>query len=97
MAVSVSVCVCVCLSAIISPELGPTRPMFTIFAPVTYGRGSVLLWRRSDTLRISGFMDDAIFAYKLRLRYAVLGIVCGVAGCELARRGLRRGRVCSGC
>jgi len=31
---------------------------------LTYGRGSVLLWRRGDTLR---FMDDVIFAHKLRL------------------------------
>ena len=31
---------------------------------VTYGRGSVLLWQRSDSLRISGFMDDVIFARK---------------------------------
>jgi len=36
-----------------------------IFMRVTYGRGSVLLWRRSDTLRISGFADDVIFAHKL--------------------------------
>ena len=34
---------------------------------VSYGRGSVLLWWRSDRLRISGFMDDAIFAHMLRL------------------------------
>ena len=34
---------------------------------VTYGRGSVLLWRRSDTLRISDFMDNVIFAQKLGL------------------------------
>ena len=32
---------------------------------VTYGRGSVHLWRRSDTLRISGFTYDVIFAHKL--------------------------------
>jgi len=31
---------------------------------VTYGRGSVLLWRRSDTLCTSDFMDDIIFAHK---------------------------------
>ena len=37
------------------------------FLHVIYGRGSVLLWRRSDTLRISGFMDDVISAHKLRL------------------------------
>jgi len=33
---------------------------------VTYGRGSVLLWR-SDTLCTSGFMDDVILAHKPRL------------------------------
>ena len=39
---------------------------------VNYGRGSVLLWRRSDTLRtsISGFMDDVIFAHKLQAEAA---------------------------
>jgi len=34
---------------------------------VTYGRGSVLLWQRSDTLCTSGFMDDVIFAHKPKL------------------------------
>jgi len=34
---------------------------------VIYFRGSVLLWRRSDMLRISGFVDDVIFSHKLRL------------------------------
>jgi len=34
---------------------------------VTYGRGSVFLWRRSDTLCTSGFVDDVIFAHKPRL------------------------------
>ena len=29
---------------------------------VTYGRGSVLLWRRCDKLCTSGFMDDVTFA-----------------------------------
>jgi len=29
---------------------------------VTYGRGSVLLWRRCDTLCTSGFVDDIIFS-----------------------------------
>ena len=32
---------------------------------VTYGRGSVLLWRRSDKLGISRVVDDVIFAHKL--------------------------------
>jgi len=64
---SVSVCVC------LSPRdhiLGTTRtrPIFTkFFTRVTYGRGSVLHWRRSDMLCTSGFMDDVIFAHKPRL------------------------------
>ena len=63
---SVSVCLCVCLSvSIIKIISGTTRPIFTIFWRVTYGRGSVHLWRRSDTLCISGFVDDVIFAHKL--------------------------------
>jgi len=33
---------------------------------VAYGRGSVLLWQRRDTLYISGFMDDVMHAHKLR-------------------------------
>jgi len=60
----VCVCVCVCVSAIIYSE----RPIFTKhFVHITYGRGSVRLWRRSDTLCISGFMDDVMFAHKRRL------------------------------
>jgi len=34
---------------------------------VTYGSGSVLLWRRGDMLCTSGFMDDVMFAKKPRL------------------------------
>ena len=62
----VSVCVCVCLSAIMSSALhARSSPIF--FIHVTHGRGSVLIWRRSDTLCTSGFMDDVIFAHKPRL------------------------------
>jgi len=63
-----SLCVFICLSTIISLELhvGQT-PIFTIFVHVTYGRGSVLLWRCSDKLCTSGYMDDVIFAHKPRL------------------------------
>ena len=57
--------VCVCLSAIMSLELHVrSSPNFVL---VTYGRGSVLLWRRSDMLRTSFFMDDVIFGHKPRL------------------------------
>ena len=65
MSVSVCLSLCVCLSAIISSERHVRS--LPIFKRVTCGRGSVLLWRRSDMLRISGFMNDVIFAYKLRL------------------------------
>jgi len=62
---SMSVCMYVCLSAITSPELNVrSSPIFVhVFL---YGGGSVLLWRRprrSDMLRISGFVDDVIFAH----------------------------------
>ena len=57
---NVPVSVCVYVRDHVS---GNTRPIFTNFVMhVTYGRGSVLLWRRSDILRISGFVDDVIFA-----------------------------------
>jgi len=56
--------VCVCLSAIKS-EL-QVRFSQKILC-VAYGCCSVLLWRRGDKLRISGFMDDVMFAHKLRL------------------------------
>jgi len=61
LAMSVSVCpsACVCLS--VHDHL---RNFTKFFAHVTCGCGSVL-WRRSDMLRISGFVDDVIFAHKL--------------------------------
>jgi len=59
---SVSVCLSVCVCHI----SGTTRPIFTnFFLHVTYGRGSVLLWRRCDRLCISGFVDDVILAHKV--------------------------------
>jgi len=66
MSVCVCVCVCVCLSTIMSSDLY-TSDLRHFFALATYGPGWVLLWRRSDTLCTSGFMDDAIFANKPRL------------------------------
>jgi len=67
MSVSVCLCLCVfvCLSEIIFSELHVRSS--PIFAHVTYSRGSVLLWRRSDMLCISVFADDVIFAHKPRL------------------------------
>jgi len=63
-----SVSVCLCLSVPRDYILGITRPVFTeFFVHATYGHGSVLIWRRSDTLCTSGFMDDVIFAHKPRL------------------------------
>jgi len=64
---SVSVCLSVCLS-VRDHIFGTTRPIFAkCFVHFTYGRGSVLLWRRSDTLCTAGFMDDVIFAHTPRL------------------------------
>ena len=58
---------CVC-SSVHDHIFGTTRPIFTKnFAHVTYGRCSVILWRRSDTLCISGFINDVIFVQKARL------------------------------
>ena len=37
------------------------------FLHVMHGRGLILFWRRSDKLRISGYVDDVIFARRLRL------------------------------
>ena len=66
--VCLSVCLstCACLSAIISSELHSDLQLI-FFVHVTYGSGSVLLWRRSDTLCTSSFTDDVIFAHKRRL------------------------------
>ena len=41
-----------------------------------YGRGSVLLWRRSDMLRTSGFMHDVISAHKPRLLDVAAQLKC---------------------
>jgi len=47
--------------------LNYTSDLSRIFEHVTYGRGSVLLCWRSDTLCTSSFIDDVIFAHKPRL------------------------------
>jgi len=61
----VCLCVCVCLSTILSSELHVRS--LPIFVHATYGRGSILLGRRTDKLCTSGFTDDVIFAHKPRL------------------------------
>ena len=55
------VCVFVRLFAGISPE--PQARSLPIFVHVVYGRGSVLLRRRCDTLCTSGFVDDITFFF----------------------------------
>ena len=64
-----SVCVCVCVRLSVRDHIfGTTHPIFSKFLTrVTYGRGSILLWRRSDMSCTSGFIDDVIFAHKPRL------------------------------
>jgi len=57
--------VSVCLFASISLEVHIQSSACLV--QVTCSRGAVLLWRRCDTLCISGFIDDVIFARKPRL------------------------------
>jgi len=77
--VCVSVCACVCLSTVISTELHVQySPKFV------HGRGSVFLWRRSDTLCTSGSMHDVIFAHKPRL----LNVAAQLKRCAHAALGL---------
>ena len=64
MSVYVCVCVCVCPRSYLRNY---TCDFTKIFMHVTYGRGSVLLWRHSDMSCTSGFMDDVMFAHKPRL------------------------------
>ena len=64
---SVSVCVWAYLS-VRDHIFGTTRPIVTnFFVHVNYGRGSIPVWRRSDKLCTSGFMDDVTSAQKPRL------------------------------
>ena len=65
----ITVSVCVCLRVFVCPPAhvwNYTSDLRQIFVHVTYVRGSVLLWRRCDTLCTSGFMDDVILAHKPR-------------------------------
>jgi len=71
MYVCLSVCLSVCVCVFVCSRLylrNCTSDLRRIFVHVVlYGRGSVLLRRRSDTLCTSGFMDDVTFAHKPRL------------------------------
>ena len=69
MSVSVCLCVCDCVCVFVCPRSYLRNYMYDLrqFFHVTYGRGSILIWRRSGTLCTSGFMDDAIFAHRPRL------------------------------
>ena len=55
------VCLCVCLSVCehISGTAGLIFAKFVLQIPC--GHGSLLIWRRCDTLCISGFIDDVTF------------------------------------
>jgi len=86
LSVSVCLCVFVCPRSYLR---NCTSDLHQFFVHVAYGRGSVLLWRRSDMLCTSGFMDDVIFAHKPRLvdvpaqmkrsAYAALGLAINCA------------------
>ena len=72
MRVSVCLSVCLCVRVFVCPrsyQRNYTSDLVQFFMHVTHGRGSVLIWRRSDTLglRISRFANDVVFAYKLKL------------------------------
>jgi len=68
--VFLSVCGSVCPPAYRPSISETTRPDFDrlLFVHVAYGRGSVIIWRRCDTLRASGFVDDIYGAMSLTLK-----------------------------
>ena len=83
---NMSVQVCVCPRS----YLGTACTIFAkFFMHVTYGHVSFLLGWYNDMLRISGFMNDVIFAHKLRLldvvgshSHAALGLACRNTRCR---------------
>jgi len=62
-------CVCVCVFVCLRSHLrNYASDLHQFFSEhVTYGRGSVLLWRRSDMICTYGFMNDVIYAHKKML------------------------------
>ena len=57
------VCLYFCLSVCVREHIsGTAGPIFTkFFVQIPCGRGSVLVWRRCDTLCTFSFMDDVTF------------------------------------
>jgi len=92
--IGLSVCACVCLCVLVCPRPYLWNYTFNVhqfFVHVTYGRGSVLLWRLSDKIRISGFVDDVISPPALAVRLTrtlVLGLALGIPVASSGRSGL---------
>ena len=86
--VCVSVSVCACLYASISLEIRVRS--LPIFVHVTYGRGSVLIWRRCDMLCTSGFIDDVIIAHEPRQLNVAAQLMEAQPTCSLGRGYKRR-------
>ena len=55
------VCLCPFACEHISGTARPIVAKFYVLA--AYGRGSIVLWRRCDTLCTSGFVDDVMFTH----------------------------------
>ena len=70
--ISLSVCLSFCLRAYLRNHWTNLHEIFC--ADIPCGRGSVLLWRRCDTLCTSGFMDDVTFGCSGPYGDAWLGI-----------------------
>jgi len=82
----VFLCVCLCVVFFCRPSYlrKYTSDLYQFFVRVSCGRGSVLLWLRSDMLCTSGFMDDVMFAHKPRL----LDVAAQLKRCAHAALGL---------
>ena len=57
--IKLSVCLCVCPPAYLWNRAGPIFTKFCVH--ISSGCGLVLLWRRCDSLRTSGVMDDVTY------------------------------------
>ena len=108
MSVSVCVSVCLCVCVFVCPRSylrNYTSDLHQFFACCVWPwLGLGLIWRRSDTLYTSSFMDDVIFAHKLdvaaqqkRSAHAALGLAISCAKSyqlqAMGRTGLLFGRL----